>query len=275
MYLPQVTLADEPPHEAGLLLDRAPAACRRVPATPSPLADLLAADGPQARHAVVDLLVRDSGHEWLAYGILEPVLGRLRPASVWTAHAHAAWVRHYGAQAYHEVDPRIDAAAASSLPVAWTLDALADRAQATPPRSRLRQFVADLGDAGIRSGVSLALPGDGEQRRHFMSLESGSRGGRAMGGVLLGRVLTLGLCLNEYFTRHCALEAAPARPLEALSAVQREILGHVARGESDKRIAHLLCMSSHAVDYHMRKLRHRFAVRNRVQLAQACAAALR
>jgi DNA-binding CsgD family transcriptional regulator len=92
-----------------------------------------------------------------------------------------------------------------------------------------------------------------------------------MEGGLLGQVLTLGLCLHEYHTRYSTLpEAARAPdPTAALTPVQREILGHVARGESDKRIAHHLRISAHAVDYHMRQLRHRFAVHNRVQLAQA------
>lgn len=243
--------------------------------TPAPLADLLAADGPQARHRVVDALLRESGHEWLVYGALEPDMGRLRPASLWTAHAHAPWVRRYCSQAYHEVDPRLDDAVATSLPCAWTLAALEDRAHATPPHSALRRLVCELGDTGIRSGVLFVLPGEGEQRRHFMSLQARTARAPAMGGAPLGRVLALGLCLNEYFTRHEALPALPARPVDALSTVQREILGHVARGESDKRIAHLLCMSSHAVDYHMRRLRHRFAARNRVQLAQACGTILR
>ena len=57
--------------------------------------------------------------------------------------------------------------------------------------------------------------------------------------------------------------------LPFFGAVVAIVCGHVARGESDKRIAHHLRISSHAVDYHMRQLRSRFAVHNRVQLAQA------
>jgi DNA-binding CsgD family transcriptional regulator len=81
-------------------------------------------------------------------------------------------------------------------------------------------------------------------------------------------VLTIGFCLHEYYTRYSGLPDNP-EPAATLTPVQREILGHVARGESDKRIAHHLRISSHAVDYHMRQLRTRFAVHNRVQLAQA------
>ncbi len=242
---------------------------------PVPLALLLAADGSQTRRLIVDALIREAGHEWLTYGVLEPALGALRPAALWMEHSHPQWALHYAAQGYHEVDPRPDDAASTSLPVAWTLDSLDERLRASLPCSMARQFVSGLRDAGLRSGVCLVLPAHGEQRRHFVSLESSAPSGRAMGAAMLGRVLTLGLCLNEYFARQGAPPVTPLRPIEELSSVQREILGHVARGESDKRIAHLLCMSSYAVDYHMRRLRHRFAARNRVQLAQACSAALR
>lgn len=118
------------------------------------------------------------------------------------------------------------------------------------------------------------LPGEGERRRHFMSLLTQTIARRVMEPVLLGHVLTLGLCLNEYYTRYNTLPTVFERRLASLTGVQREILGLVARGESDKRIANLLRISSHAVDCHVRELRYRFAVRNRVQLAQAASCAV-
>jgi len=112
------------------------------------------------------------------------------------------------------------------------------------------------------------LPGDPEGRRHFVSLLARDPDRRLLSGELVGEVLTIGFCLHEYYTRYSDLPDR-AEPATTLTPVQREILGHVARGESDKRIAHHLSISSHAVDYHMRQLRNRFAVHNRVQLAQA------
>jgi DNA-binding CsgD family transcriptional regulator len=43
----------------------------------------------------------------------------------------------------------------------------------------------------------------------------------------------------------------------------------VARGMGDKEISAALQMSQHNVDYHLRQLRKRFGVRNRMQLVQA------
>jgi DNA-binding CsgD family transcriptional regulator len=85
---------------------------------------------------------------------------------------------------------------------------------------------------------------------------------------LLGQVLTLGLCVHE-FSMRCAEVPVPAAPAPTLSPIQREILDLVAQGAGDKQVAYELHLSLHAVDYHMRQLRRRFAVRNRVQLTQA------
>ena len=242
---------------------------RHTPITPAPLSHLLAADGPQARHRIVADLLREAGHDWLTYGVLDTSSDRLRPVSLWTDHAPVEWVRRYVAQAYFEVDPRLEDASASSLPCGWTLESLNQRVREASPYSAVRRLVDDLGATGIRRGVLFMLPGEGARRRHFMCLQANTAGPQTVEGAVLGRVLTLGLCLNEYYTRYSTLPALHVPSGASLTALQREILGHVARGESDKRIARLLRMSSHAVDYHMRKLRQRFEAQNRVQLAQA------
>jgi DNA-binding CsgD family transcriptional regulator len=269
-------IADRRTTASALLLhDDPPPAAIRLPARagsmPAPLAGLLSANGPEERQHVVAAMLRDVEHEWLVYGSLEPVDEGFRPVNLCTENADPQWARRYCAQRFHECDPRLVEAARSSLPWAWTLEDLQERAQASVPRSTLRHFVAELRATGMRSGVMFVLPGEPDRRRHVVSLLSRSPARRAMEGALLGQVLTLGLCLHEYYTRYSALPEAPDAPEPAatLTPVQREILGHVARGESDKRIAHHLRISSHAVDYHMRQLRHRFAVHNRVQLAQA------
>ena len=78
----------------------------------------------------------------------------------------------------------------------------------------------------------------------------------------------LGLCVHELLSLHLRV-AEDAPSVAPLSAVQQEILRCLALGQSDKEIAYRLQLSAHTVDYHMRQLRKRFGVRNRVQLMQA------
>ena len=237
-------------------------------AVPTPLVRLLAAASVEERDRTVSDMVAAIDCDWLVYGRLVAGAEHPCPVPLYSANADPQWLRHYADEGYHEFDPRLHEAARSWLPFAWTLADLQCRALAAVPSSPLRRFVADLAGTGMRGGVVLVLPGDSGGTRHLVSLLAREPSRRLVDGGLLGEVLALGLCLHEYFTRH----DVPTRVSEAvasLTPVQREILGHVARGESDKRIAHHLRISSHAVDYHMRQLRHRFAVHNRVQLAQA------
>ena len=259
---PPVLLHDDPPP-----ILRPPPLGTPVPA---PLAALLAARDAGERRRAVDDMLAATGCDWLAFGALVPSPARdaVWPVSMCTANADPGWVRHYCGEGYYEVDPRLLDASRSCLPMAWTLPRLQAAAADAPARAPLRRFVDDLAATGMRSGSFLVLPGDADGRRHFLSLLARDPGERLLSGEAIGQVLTIGFCLHEYYTRYSGLPDR-AEPAAALTPVQREILGHVARGESDKRIAHHLRISSHAVDYHMRQLRNRFAVHNRVQLAHA------
>ncbi len=57
-----------------------------------------------------------------------------------------------------------------------------------------------------------------------------------------------------------------ARAAERLTPFERELLVGIAEGASDKEIGRRLDTSAHNVDYHLRKLRKRFGVANRIQL---------
>ena len=236
--------------------------------TPALLARLLAADGAEERDRTVRETLVAIGCDALAYGRLVAGTEPPCPEPIYTVDADPRWLRRYAAEHYHEVDPRLHDAARTWLPFAWTLADLEGRARDEAAPAALRRFVADLAATGMRGGVMLLLPGEGDGGRHGVSLMARAPSRRLMDGELIGEVLALGLCLHEYFTRQHPRARVPDA-VASLTPVQREILGHVARGESDKRIAHHLRISSHAVDYHMRQLRHRFAVHNRVQLAQA------
>jgi len=261
------------PHDEGAAVpvrfeDEPGARAANGAAVPTPLARLLAAANSEERQRTVSEMVGAIGCDWLVYGRLVQGPERPCPVPVYSVNADPLWVRRYADEGYHEIDPRLHDATRSWLPRAWTLAELQCQALAAAQSSPLRRFVADLAGTGMRGGVVLVLPGESGGARHVVSLLAREPSRRLVDGDLVGEVLALGMCLHEYFTRHgVATKASEA--VASLTPVQREILGHVARGESDKRIAHHLRISSHAVDYHMRQLRHRFAVHNRVQLAQA------
>ena len=243
-----------------------------LPAQPSLLAAMMAAKSASARQRTVMTHLHALGFAWLGYARLVQRGEHCTPMSFCTTYADRRWAERYFDASYHEVDPRLEPALRSCLPAIWTLDQLVAEAASAMPGSRLQSFVRDLGDTGMRSGVVLALPGASHSERHLVSLMSPTPGSGWMCDGLIGQVLTFALCLHELYTRYAALSqpASSAAPASTqLTAMQREILACVSRGLGDKAIAAKLGIGLHNVDYHMRQLRKRFAVRNRVQLMQA------
>jgi len=274
MPLPTPWAPGHSPH-AGVLLHGEPILLAAPPpgpaaARPALLAQLLTARSADERQHTVSAALHALGFDWLGHGRLLCIGQRVMPVSFCLTYAQPQWAQRYFRQCHHAVDPRLHDALASALPCVWTLQSLAERAVAEQDRPALRRFVDDLAASGARSGVMLGLPGTPPHERHFVSLMSRTEGAGWIDDPLLGRVLTLALCLHEFYTRHTQPpQAAPAPLPGELTALQCEILARVARGLPDKQIAAQLDLSLHNVDYHLRRLRKRFGVRNRVQLTQA------
>jgi DNA-binding CsgD family transcriptional regulator len=262
----QVLLHDEPAY--------APARRSKLPTQPSLLQALIAAESAAERRRIVTTLLHVLGFEWLGYGRFASRAEPGTPVSFCTTYVDTQWAKRYFGANHHEVDPRLPRALQSCLPVVWTLEHLLASAQ--PDDARLQRFIADIADTGMRSGVILALPGTSHIDRHIVSLLSRTPGSGWMGDGLLGQVLTLALCLHEFYTRYACLPEPAGTPVAdapaataGLTPLQREILACVSQGLGDKAIAAKLGMGAHNVDYHLRQLRKRFGVRNRVQLMQA------
>ncbi|AKJ29819.1 LuxR family transcriptional regulator [Caldimonas brevitalea] len=253
--------------ESDLLLHDAP---QRTGSLPGLVNELLAQPSSADRVRLVRRLLHGLGFEWLAYGTAGIQRGRAIPRSFLTTYGHPVWTEHYFRERYYEMDPRHYDAPSSSLPLVWDLDDIAASARTQPGSSRARRFLNDFGDSGIRSGVffSVASPDMPHERTVISLMSSAPQRGWIVDSVL-GQALTLGLSVHEFLSRHVHRSVFASGPRAELSALQRDILECLIGGQSDKQIAHRLSLSSHTVDYHLRQLRRRFSVRNRVQLVNA------
>lgn len=239
---------------------------------PALLVALMAAETPELRQRTVKALLQSLGFEWLGYGCFSQAGERPVPRSFCTTYADPAWTQRYFAASYHLVDPRLQGVPESGLPVMWTLEELQAQADTPSYLQGLRQrFFDDLCATGACSGVMMGLPSLPGRDRHIISLISKRPGRDWMSDAVLGQVLTLALCLHEFYSRHTLAPQAegPRSAAGALTPLQYDILERLARGLPDKLIAAQLDLSLHNVDYHMRQLRKRFGVRNRLQLMQA------
>lgn len=237
---------------------------------PALVKQLVLAHSAAEREALVRSALHAAGFEWLAYGtVLQHGDGTTVPRSFLTTYAHSGWVRRYFGERYHAVDTRHLEAPRSGLPLVWDLADIERSEYARQASGQARRFLDDFFATGIGSGVFVQLPMvSSPNERAVISLQSGKPDRQWVTDAVLGRALTLSLCLHEFFSQHVRRqEGAAASP--GLSALQQQILSCLRSGQSDKQIAHRLSLSLHAVDYHMRQLRRRFCARNRVQLVNA------
>lgn len=239
---------------------------------PSLLAGLLAAGEPAARRAVLAAALQALGCDALAYTRLRWDQGRPVPLAACTAHATSAWARRYFAEGHEQVDPRLHVVATSALPCVWDIDHLHARAPRHWPQAQVQRFVAELRATGARSGFMVAMGGPGPDERSCVSLLSPLPGTRHFDDQAIGQALTLAYCMHALHSR-CATPAPAASPAPpprtGLLPIQADILRTLAQGLCDKQIAARLNLNTHCVDYHMRQLRKRFGVRNRVQLLES------
>ncbi|WP_454764104.1 helix-turn-helix transcriptional regulator [Cupriavidus campinensis] len=229
----------------------------------------LAAEGThEGRSTVMQAAIHAIGFDYLGYGTAANVGGQIQPRTFFDTYTAPGWRDRYFRERYFEIDPRNPQPGTFGLPMVWDASDLEHTVPGGLPPLRLRRFLDDLRDAGIRSGVFLNLPMPGTSDIVIISFMSGIESRRWIGDTVLGQALTLGLGLHEFLTCHAEIPTA-GRPKEGLSDVQRDILACLAQGLSDKQIARRMEMSIFNVDYHMRRLRSHFGVRNRVQLAAA------
>jgi DNA-binding CsgD family transcriptional regulator len=243
--------------------------------------DLIGAGSARKRESIVRDRLDEMGFDGMGYYIDHRQPDGTTMRGFLSTYAPPEWSKRYFGGHYHEVDPRNVKERRCCLPLVWDLASVKEIADRRPACTRVRRFIEEMEDCGVRSGVFQRLNFVGAQPDEtVVSLVSGEPSRRWIDDDVLGAALTLALSINDYLTGCVRLPGPRPKPADTtevaesgprLPATQRAVLWHVANGLTDRQIAEKLSLSSHAVDYHLRQLRQRFAVRNRVQLVAATA----
>lgn len=138
------------------------------------------------------------------------------------------------------------------------------RIKAEMPYVRIVVLTASDGDRNlfeaIRSGAQGYLLKKIEPQALFGTLRGVVQGEAPVSRVMAARLL-------EEFARQ-AREPAPAATLAAeLTAREREVLEHVARGRSNKEIAAALAIAENTAKNHLKNILEKLHLENRVQAA--------
>jgi DNA-binding CsgD family transcriptional regulator len=221
------------------------------------------------REHAVRAELRAIGVDWLEYGKVQWRGGRIEPMSFLCTYSPPTWTAAYCANRFWETDSRLRPDSCAGAPCLWTVDEELGRLGHSPsPGSAAHRMFGTLAACGVGSGMTVCLAalasGQGAVM-HFLSRRADLHWATK---DALAAALLLGVCLNEFIAKH-TLPVSVKSLAAGMSALQARIAHCVLRGLSDKEVARSLALSQYTVDYHLRALRHRFKVRNRVQLAQA------
>jgi DNA-binding CsgD family transcriptional regulator len=242
------------------------------PHAPELLAALCAARSASEREQAIRSELQAIGVDWLEYGTLQCQGERLQPLSLLQTYGPPTWLVAYCTQRFWQADTRLRGAPFACAPFLWTVaEERYGHGDARLQAHAVRNLFDALADTGVGSGMTICLAAPNVSHTtamHFLSRRTDLRWATRQP---MAAALLLATCLNEFISRHtmplAANELLPGRP--DMSALQARVAGCVLQGLSDKEVARSLELSRHTVDYHLRALRHRFNVHNRVQLAQA------
>ena len=189
---------------------------------------------------------------------------------VLTSYESQTWLTRYFRERYFELDPRVALASPTGMPFLWNIaDMRADLPRAQMRSERLGGLIDMLEATGRKSGILTQMPLPEPELSASLCFNSEIGNPRWMTESIVAETLMFAHTIHEFIWTHAksVIGIAPAQQQRvALSDLQHAVLKAVVQGQRDKEIAYFLGLSPHNVDYHLRRLRQLFKVRNRVQL---------
>ncbi len=164
------------------------------------------------------------------------------------------WVSHYLWRGYDQIDPVRSAARTQIAPFTWA--SLRDRAQLTRVQRRL---LDEAQAAGLHSGVGVPVHGPGGASAVICLASAGDRPEPTANALVRLHCLATQLYARYWHLNQPAvMNSHPA----TLSAKELEVLRWLATGLSQSEVAEKLHVSTHGVDFHVRKILSKLEAKN-------------
>lgn len=232
-------------------------------------AALGAARNAAERNRMVNGLLHLVGFSTFAYFALESNADQVERLFLHEAFVPPTYRGDYVRQGYHEIDPRTLVARRVNAPMVWDLPHLREQSIEsngnTPAHQAFNGFLSTMRDDGMCSGLMFAMSIPGTRLSAFMSFTAPRRNRDWITAATVEQSLSIALSVHAFASPQLTA-ASRSRTANSVTAFERELLIGIAEGASDKEIGRRLDTSAHNVDYHLRKLRKRFGVANRIEL---------
>ncbi|CAI8909512.1 MULTISPECIES: helix-turn-helix transcriptional regulator [Burkholderia] len=235
------------------------------------VADTLAnAQSTAERHRIVASLLHLTGFSTFAYFALEFSRERVESLYLHEAFTPNTYRGDYVRHNHHDIDPRTLDARVCNMPIVWDLQQLRrehrerDSGPCVTPAA-LDGFLQTMQEDGMCSGIMYSMAVPGTRLHAFMSFTAPRRTREWITPATIEQALSIGLSVHKFASPQL-IATSRERAINGLTPFEQELLLGIAEGASDKEIGRRLDTSAHNVDYHLRKLRKRFGVANRIQL---------
>lgn len=199
------------------------------------------------------------GYDKVAFAAVTPAaqaaVSSLLPRPALVVSCPQAWVDHYQACRYQDVDPCLLQAATRLRPYTWA-ELAADGRLSTKQRA----LFCEAGDAGLGDGVCIPVHGPAGES-YVVSLA-----GAATAADTAARLGTLQILATQLQLAYTGLARNTVmEPAVHLSDRERECLTWTARGKSAWSISQILSLSEHTVQFHIKGAMKKTGAGNRVQ----------
>ncbi|MPW20513.1 LuxR family transcriptional regulator [Paraburkholderia sp. CNPSo 3157] len=235
------------------------------------VAEILSSAQSEAERArIVSSLLHLTGFSTFAYFALEFASDRVERLFLHEAFTPSTYRGEYVQRHHFDVDPRTFGARMCNMPIVWDLRNLRQHGErhglALPDeREAFADFLQTMRDDAMCSGIMYSMAMPGTRLHAFMSFTAPRRNRDWITSATVEQALSIGLSVHKFGSPKL-IATAREHAANRLTAFEQKLLTGIAEGASDKEIGRRLDTSAHNVDYHLRKLRRRFGVSNRIEL---------
>jgi LuxR family transcriptional regulator, quorum-sensing system regulator SolR len=208
----------------------------------------------------VAVLANAMGFEYCAYGIQMPV-PISRPCVAMFNNYSQQWQQCYNARKYIHVDPTVQHALKSTLPIVWS--------------NKLFEPAQEMWEEARRHGLRVGWAQAARDASGAIGLLTLARGTEPLTASELAANQTKMVCLTQY--AHAAMgrllipKLAPETRI-MMTAREKEVLRWTAEGKTAYEISRILSVSERTVNFHINNVVIKLGTSNKTQAAVKAAA---
>lgn len=219
------------------------------------LSDLLNIDSDQTLFDRITAVAKSLGFEYCAYGIRMP-LPISRPSVAMFSNYSAEWQRCYKERGYLLVDPTVQHALKSTLPIVWS--------------NHLFESAREMWEEARSYGLHIGWAQASRDASGAIGLLTLARSADELTTQELAARQTQMSWLVQFahaaMVRHLAAKLTPESQI-ALTAREREVLRWTAEGKTAYEISQILAVAERTVNFHLNNVVSKLGASNKTQAA--------